>query len=283
MIEAQNEVELQEIREKNSTKLFWMHFNALIKKRFIYFRRDVKGLICEIVLPIVIIWLGFLVTKIQFIQEAENVTMTPAIFELPSNEVWFNSGFETMTDKIPTADTKLVSKTAATIADFDTLLLDEPEPNRLQSIFIETANDGTNLYEYSLFLNSTAPDTLHTGLILADNAILKLATADDNASITVNVMPLPLTDQIKSFEGFVDGFLACFFIAIAFAFIPSSMIMFLVTERENNAKHQQIVSGVSLSAYWFSNLLVDFVKYLIPASFTLLAIVVYDISSFLEG
>ena len=43
------------------------------------------------------------------------------------------------------------------------------------------------------------------------------------------------------------------------------------------------MSGVSLTAYWFSNLLVDFVKYLIPALFTFIAIVVYDISSFLEG
>lgn len=105
------------------------------------------------------------------------------------------------------------------------------------SIFVETANTGSHLYEYVLFMNSTAPDSLHIGLIEADNAILRLATGDNDAYIKVNAISLPLTDQIKSFEGVLDAFIAAFFIAIAYAFIPSSMIMFLVTERENNAKH----------------------------------------------
>lgn len=59
--------------------------------------------------------------------------------------------------------------------------------------------------------------------------------------------------------------------------------MYLVTERENNAKFLQIVSGVSFSAYWLSNFLVDLVKYLIVAGMTFLAIIVYDIRGFLNG
>lgn len=116
-----------------------------------------------------------------------------------------------------------------------------------------------------------------------NTAILRLATGDSSAEIVVKIIPLPLTEQIAAFEGLVDGFFAAFFIAIAFAFIPSSTIMFLVTERENNAKLQQIVSGVSLSAYWFSNFLVDFVKYLIVAFMTFMAFLAYDITGFLEG
>lgn len=132
-------------------------------------------------------------------------------------------------------------------------------------------------------MNSTAPDSLHVGLIEADNAILRLATNDKEAYIKVNAVSLPLTKQISNFEGVLDAFIAAFFIAIGYAFIPSSIIMFLVTERENNAKHQQIVSGVSLTAYWFSNLLVDYLKYLIVALLTIIAILVYDISSLIEG
>lgn len=40
---------------------------------------------------------------------------------------------------------------------------------------------------------------------------------------------------------------------------------------------------MSLTAYWFSNLLVDFVKYLIPALFTYFAMLSYDIKAFLDG
>jgi ATP-binding cassette, subfamily A (ABC1), member 3 len=59
-----DEIELEQIREKNPSKIFWMHFGALIRKRFIYIRRDFKGLLCEIFIPILIIWLGFAVTKV---------------------------------------------------------------------------------------------------------------------------------------------------------------------------------------------------------------------------
>ena len=37
-----------------------------------------------------------------------------------------------------------------------------------------------------------------------------------------------------------------------------------------------------MSAYWYSNLLVDYVKYLIPAFFTIMAILAYDVTVFLE-
>lgn len=197
VIANENEVELEKIREKNPSKVFWMHFNALVKKRFIYFKRDVKGLICEIVLPIIIIWLGLAVTKIQIIREAETASYTPALFDFPTNEIWVNTaagGVDDFVSKIPTADTTIVKKTAASLQAFDTLLKDTPEPNRLMSIFVENVDTGANTYDYALFTNSTAPDSLHVGLIAADNAVLKLATGNDDSHIKVNVLPLPLTD-----------------------------------------------------------------------------------------
>ena len=279
----EEDVELELIREKNSSKIFWMHFGALVRKRFLYFKRDLKSLLCEILLPILIVWIGLAVTRIQFIKLQSRIEFTPGIWELPTNEIWVNTGFDSFTDKIPTRDTKVVKKTPQTSSEFDTFMKANRDPNRLMAIAAEAVDNTNKFYNYNLFLNSTAPDTIHVGLVYADNAILKLATGDDQAYIKVGVQPLPLTKNTQRFEGFVDAFIAAFFIAIAYAFIPSSLIMFLVTERENNAKHQQIVSGVSLTAYWFSNLLVDFVKYLIPALFTYFAILAYDIDAFLLG
>jgi ATP-binding cassette, subfamily A (ABC1), member 3 len=40
------------------------------------------------------------------------------------------------------------------------------------------------------------------------------------------------------------------------------------------------VSGVSITAYWFSNLLLDYVKYLLPGIWTMICIVIYDIDAF---
>ena len=50
------------------------------------------------------------------------------------------------------------------------------------------------------------------------------------------------------------------------AFIPASLMTFIVKEREEQIKHQQIVSGVTVTAYWLSNFFVDMVKHTIPAS-----------------
>jgi ATP-binding cassette, subfamily A (ABC1), member 3 len=102
------DVELEVIREKNNSKIFWMHFWALIKKRVICFKRDVKSLICEIILPIIIIWVGLAFTRIQIIKQQPRVEFTPKIWGLPTNEIWVNTGFELVTDKIPTLDTKVV-------------------------------------------------------------------------------------------------------------------------------------------------------------------------------
>ena len=260
-----------------------MHFGALTRKRFLYFKRDIKGLLCEIFIPIIIIWLGFAVTKIQIIRQADNALYTPTLFEMPDNQIWVNSAFTNLADKIPTTNTTIIKKDAATLQAFDDLLKLNAEPKRLISLYFEGADLTNQIYDYALFMNTTAADSIHIGQVQANTAILKVATGNADASITVKVVPLPLTDQIKSFEGLVDAFLACFFLAIAYAFIPSSLIMFLVTERENNAKLQQIVSGVSLSAYWFSNFLVDFVKYLIVAVMTYLAILAFDIRAFIDG
>ena len=75
-----SDLRLQEIKIKNSATVFWMHFKALIAKRFLYFSRDRKSLICEIFLPIIIIFLGMSVTKVQFIRQTEDLAYNPSIF-----------------------------------------------------------------------------------------------------------------------------------------------------------------------------------------------------------
>jgi ABC-type enterobactin transport system permease subunit len=49
-------------------------------------------------------------------------------------------------------------------------------------------------------------------------------------------------------------------IGIAFALIPTSIIGFILSERVKNLKHMQLVSGMSLSAYWISNFTFDILK-----------------------
>ena len=67
-----------------------MHFWALCKKRFIYFKRDYKGVFCEIVLPIVIITLGMSFTLISLIKDPTNKDYLPKEFFTKDVKVWVN-------------------------------------------------------------------------------------------------------------------------------------------------------------------------------------------------
>ena len=77
------------------------------------------------------------------------------------------------------------------------------------------------------------------------------------------------------------GLVAVIAYAMAYAIIPAGVMLYIVKERENNAKHRQIVSGVSVYAYWFSNLLIDVVKYMIPGICCGLSVLIFDIDAFL--
>jgi len=63
----------------------------------------------------------------------------------------------------------------------------------------------------------------------------------------------------------VGGLEALFTFSLGLSFIPASIIAFVVKEKQVCMKHQQLVSGVSLSAYWLSHFITDFLRNLIPS------------------
>jgi len=84
-------------------------------------------------------------------------------------------------------------------------------------------------------------------------------------------------------ERLYDSVVAAYIFTAALTFVPSSIIAYLVRERENHVKHMQLISGVSLFSYWLSNFIVDFVKSLIPAIFAIFMMSAYDVDIFIES
>lgn len=48
------------------------------------------------------------------------------------------------------------------------------------------------------------------------------------------------------------------------SFLAASFVVFLIKERETNAKHLQVVSGVRFIVFWVASFLFDAVNYIIP-------------------
>ena len=53
------------------------------------------------------------------------------------------------------------------------------------------------------------------------------------------------------------------FISICFTLIPANFITLIIKEKENNSKHLQIISGISLMSYWVNNYIFELIKYYI--------------------
>lgn len=70
---------------------------------------------------------------------------------------------------------------------------------------------------------------------------------------------------------------------VLFAVPLSLPAIFVVKEAEVKAKHQQIISGVSLLAYWLSNYIWDLFSYLAPMGITLVLLYAFGIDSYTKG
>ncbi|KAK1930150.1 ABC transporter A family member 1 [Phytophthora citrophthora] len=150
--------------------------------------------------------------------------------------------------------------------------------------FLVYGDSGQNLFGYNVFTNTTAPHSSAIFKALMDQAAYRFFSNSSEASIMnlkVNNYPLPVTAATKAFSGSAVAFVACMFICIAFTFLPASMVVFLVKEKqaEHNSKHQQLVSGVSLPAFWVSNYIWDLVMYIVPCVCALALIYGFNVSS----
>jgi ATP-binding cassette subfamily A (ABC1) protein 3 len=87
--------------------------------------------------------------------------------------------------------------------------------------------------------------------------------------------PLPLT---ADFSVLLDS-TSALVIGIAFAFVPASVIGWIVKERQIKVKHLQLISGVSSSAYWLSTWIWDFISFLLPSFLALIIFAIFDLQT----
>jgi ATP-binding cassette subfamily A (ABC1) protein 3 len=277
--------DLKSLQVSEKSKIFGMQLKALVKKRLIFFSRDVSGIICELFLPLMIILAGLALTKISFI------TIFPKLSI--SNELYTGANKFIMNDLLSPFGENLTSEiltrfneenlspliaNATNVTTFDTFVYEQRSSDLLFAYFLNEVSPAK--LDYTFFINTTAVLAPYLGVNSLNNALFKYLSKDNSASIKMNLNPLMPTPGAKSLEDTIDGFIITMLISLAFSFIPSSMILFIIKERENNAKHQQIISGMNISAYWLSNFFVDFTKYLVPSMSTFVLFFVFDVSFF---
>uniref|UniRef100_A0A7S1CQA7 ABC transporter domain-containing protein n=1 Tax=Bicosoecida sp. CB-2014 TaxID=1486930 RepID=A0A7S1CQA7_9STRA len=142
---------------------------------------------------------------------------------------------------------------------------------------------------YILLQNTTSVHATPIYQALANDAIYRWVNSNGTAAgdaahtIAAYTHPLPFTAQQEALLSSAGSSAAVLFMVIAFSFIPTSFAVFLVKEREVAAKHQQLISGVSIAAYWTSTFLWDALNYLVPASISILLFYLYDANELVGG
>ncbi|GFR60673.1 ATP-binding cassette sub-family A member 3 [Elysia marginata] len=102
---------------------------------------------------------------------------------------------------------------------------------------------------------------------LVINAVTK-ALLDDSYELTLGMKPLPLEGELElkfqMFQNHRVGFLIGMFVGMGYAIYASSVVHFLLWERQSGVKHMQAISGVSLTMFWVPTFLWDACSFIVP-------------------
>jgi len=127
-------------------------------------------------------------------------------------------------------------------------------------------------------VNGSALHSLPVTLNLWNNWIANDIVEEVN--IRVSNYPLPVTTRQELVNDQFSAFNQALFFLIGFAFIPGASMFFIVNEKANKSKHQQLVSGISLASYWVSNFLADIIIGLPASILVFISLFVFDADAF---
>eukprot|EP00794_Sanderia_malayensis_P008047 gene8047-8909_t len=83
-------------------------------------------------------------------------------------------------------------------------------------------------------------------------------------------------------QGFAD-LLVSIFVIVALSFVPSSFVVYLVSDRSSKSKHLQLVSGLNPIVYWLANYTWDMINYLIPATSCIIIFLAFNQESYVSA
>ncbi len=163
----------------------------------------------------------------------------------------------------------------------DKYLFENPgnvNPPRIGSYHFESFDENTNRYVYNVFINTTAKEAAPFQLNQMNQRLISHAS-NREIQIKTTVNPLPVPKTLASFESTADSFISVLSFTLGLCLIPTSLIGYIVREKIQKVKQQQIVSGTGYFVYWLSNFIIDVLKLMIPIIISILLIAAFQIDS----
>jgi ATP-binding cassette subfamily A (ABC1) protein 3 len=315
--------------EDSGWSAFYYHFRALFIKRAIIGKRDQRMVVCQLILPVMLVVLGlgllmirpnltqpdYILSSDQYNPEMNVEYRNYVPFMVVPNEGSVGNVGPAMVTKFNGNDDQGVAGVAVPVttdpafANGDTegvfsgcsngatplynlsswLLdpvvtegetqIDEHGSTRYGAVVVDGSTNETSLV-YNVMVNASAIHGVGVYVNEVHQSFLQVKSGIATAKITTRNFPLPRTFQQDNQEASENAFVTALFCMIAFCFIPASFATFVVKEREVKAKHQQVISGVSIYAYWVSTWAWDTISYLPTAALVIAAVYAFDVPSY---
>jgi len=268
---------------------FATHFVAILMKRVYLTYRNWGSLIIDILVPVLLVLLGLILTLVKLYYDSDPRWFFGNVYPIPqsvllnsmdSSSVSTNSFTQYFEYYLqPSGHSITFANTADknALLSMESLVYNQRTSDRYGSLLINKLDTVYRNYEYIVFANLWSQDSAGVFMGYFGQTLLRLAKNDPNYKVTFANYPLPVSNSGEGREQAKNGELMASFIAVAFSLIPASIIIFIVQERETNLKHQQVITGVSLTAYWTANSVIDTLKGLIPCAISLGLIYIFDI------
>eukprot|EP00808_Paulinella_micropora_P009160 g5382.t1 len=275
---------------------FSRHVTALLVKRFHYTKRDKQALCCQYLLPVLLMTIGLAILQFPLSGFFPYLSLCTEQYNTPNPVAASPELIEELGQALEGAGSNVLLEAArnndssaiTTAQQFSSYLLahaDDDKQSRYGAFWQDPARP---LYpaasaSITLFTNISAMHGLPTFLNALHAALLRQASDNPKAAISVGVQAFEPTYSERQTIEAVNGIFASIVISLSFAFIPASFAAFVVSEREHNSKHLQLVSGVRALAYWVSMYLWDIANFLLTGLMCSLVLLAYNNPSFTQG
>jgi ATP-binding cassette subfamily A (ABC1) protein 3 len=277
---------------------FGRQVKALLIKRLQHQMRDRKSLMWQIGYPVLILLFGILLLKIAAsTTDPAPLYLTPSQYDLPM-AVPLGYPIDGVTD--PTATAAFLN-TLSTVETITPVAVATSNLTTFAQYLVDTAlTSGNNRYgaiyvngpslsgsvplvdeHYTIFVNTTGTHSLPVYFSMLSNARFQQMrttlglTSAKTPFITAANHQLPSTKNQKVLLDSISSLV----IGIAFAFVPASVVGWIVKERQSKVKHLQIISGVTTMSYWVSTWLWDFISFMIPCALAMIIFAIYDLGT----
>ena len=270
-----------------------------IKKRIFQIYRDKKTFFLEILCPILLTFIGCIVGSLDILEKNQTIPFLMNQITNDSQIIYYSTIVDNSNDtiineifsKYSSEDT---SKVKFEYIDFEKdyyVTTDSIKfmkeiynikhvkkkiKNNYVGYLFTRMNTFFDRYEFTYFPDTISRQSTAIYLNYLLKNIVRYASRNDKLEIEVINEPLPYTREEKDDKQDRNNIIILFFISLSFSLIPANFITLIIKERENNSKHLQIISGISLFSYWFNNYIFELLKYYIIGGICILLIYFYD-------